>query len=62
MELNDIVEAHLGNVNNVEIYQRVFGEQAEAACRNDHRADVQGVFAWAFVSGRHAFVSHRRRL
>ena len=48
VELNDIVEAHLGNANNVEIYQRVFGEQAEAACRNDHRADVQGVFAWAF--------------
>ena len=48
VELNDIVEAHLGNVNNVEIYQRVFGEQAEAACRNDHRADVQRVFAWAF--------------
>ena len=48
VELNDIVEAHLGNENNVEIYQRVYGEQAEAACRNDHRADVQGVFAWAF--------------
>ena len=48
VELNDIVEGHLGNENNVEIYQRVFGEQAEVACRNDHRADVQDVFAWAF--------------
>ena len=48
VELNDIVEAHLGNDNNVEIYQRVFGDQAEPACRNDHRADVRGVFAWAF--------------
>ena len=48
VELNDIVEAHLGNDHNVEIYQRVFGEQAEQACRNDHRADVRGVFAWAF--------------
>ena len=48
VELNDIVEAHLGNDNNVAIYQRVFGEQAEPACRNDHRADVRGVFAWAF--------------
>jgi len=48
VELNDIVEAHLGNDNNVEIYQRVFGEQAEPACRNDHREDVRGVFAWAF--------------
>ena len=48
VELNDIVEAHLGNDNNVEIYQRVFGDQAEPACRNDHGADVRGVFAWAF--------------
>ena len=48
VELNDIVEAHLGNDNNVGIYQRVFGEQAEPACRNDHRADVRAVFAWAF--------------
>ncbi len=48
VELNDIVEAHLGNDNNVEIYQRVFGDQAEPACRNDHRADVRAVFAWAF--------------
>ena len=48
VELNDIVENHLGNHNNVEIYQRVFGDQAEAACRNDHRGDVRGVFGWAF--------------
>ncbi len=48
VELNDIVEAHLGNANNVEIYQRVFGDQAEPACRNDHRGDVRGVFGWAF--------------
>ncbi len=48
VELNDIVENHLGNHHNVTIYQRVFGSQAELACRNDHRADVRGVFAWAF--------------
>ncbi len=48
VELNDIVEAHLGNDSNVGIYQRVFGDQAEAACQNDHRDDVRGVFAWAF--------------
>lgn len=48
VELNDIVENHLGNHNNVEIYQRVFGDQAEPACRNDHREDVRGVFGWAF--------------
>jgi len=47
-ELNDIVEQHLGNVGNVGIYQRIHGDQAEAACRTDHRADVQTTFAWAF--------------
>lgn len=47
VELNDIVEAHLGNHHNVGIYQKVFGDQAEQACRNDHRDDVRGVFAWA---------------
>ena len=45
--LNDIVEAHLGNDQNVGIYQRVFGAGAEAACQNDHRDDVQATFAWA---------------
>ncbi len=47
VDLNDIVEAHLGNRQNVGIYQRVFGDGAEQACQNDHRADVQGTFAWA---------------
>ena len=51
VDLNDIVEAHLGNDNNVGIYQRVFGDQAEQACQNDHRVDVRGVFAWAFDEG-----------
>ena len=46
--LNDIVENHLGNDQNVGIYQAVFGDQAEAGCRGDHREDVRGVFAWAF--------------
>ncbi len=50
VDLNDIVENHLGNDNNVGIYQRVFGDQAEAGCRGDHREDVRGVFAWAFDS------------
>ena len=48
VDLNDIVEGHLGNDNNVGIYQQVFGDQAEAGCQNDHREDVRGVFAWAF--------------
>ena len=47
--LNDIVEGALGNHMNVGIYQRVFGEQAEQACQNDHRADVRSVFAWAIA-------------
>ena len=45
--LNDIVEGHLGNEGNVGIYQNTFGDQAEAACQNDHRNDVRSVFAWA---------------
>ncbi len=49
VDLNDIVEAHLGNDGNVGIYQRVFGDQAEESCQSDHRADVRGVFSWAFV-------------
>ena len=47
LEFNDIVEAHLDHPGNVGIYQRTFGDQAEAACQNDHRAQVQASFAWA---------------
>ena len=47
VELNDIVEGHLGNEGNVAIYQNTFGDQAESACQNDHREDVRVVFAWA---------------
>ena len=48
VDLNDVVETHLGSHANVGIYQRVFGEQAEQACQSDHRDDVRAVFAWAF--------------
>ena len=48
VELNDIVEAHLGNDGNVGIYQRVFAGEAGQGCQLDHRDDVRGVFAWAF--------------
>ena len=48
VDLNDIVEAHLGNDGNVGIYQRAFGSGAEDACRRDHQDDVQGTFGWAF--------------
>ena len=47
VDLNDIVAEHLGNPHNVGIYQNTFGDQAEAACQNDHRNDVRSVFAWA---------------
>ena len=51
VDLNDIVEEHLGNKGNVGIYQNTFGDQAEAACQNDHRNDVMAVFGWAAVTG-----------
>ena len=47
VDLNDITEAHLDNHGNVGIYQRVFGDQAEQACQQDHLVDVQTTFAWA---------------
>ncbi|MDE2767338.1 MAG: hypothetical protein OXO54_09290 [Chloroflexota bacterium] len=28
------------------IYQKIFGDQAEAACQNDHRENVRRMFAW----------------
>ena len=49
VDLNDIVEEHLGNKGNVGIYQNTFGDQAEAACQNDHRNDVIAVFGWAIA-------------
>ena len=51
VDLNDIVEHHLGNAGNVGIYQRTFDGQAEDACQNDHRDDVRTVFAWALDGG-----------
>ena len=47
VDLNDVVEEHLGSPHNVGIYQNTFGDQAELACQNDHRADVQATFGWA---------------
>ncbi len=38
VDLNDLIEAHRGNPGNVGIYQRVHGDQAETACRQDHAA------------------------
>ncbi len=54
VDLNDVVETHLGAHGNVGIYQRVFGEQAEQGCQNDHGDDVRAVFAWAFGGGQGA--------
>ena len=39
VELNDIIEAYLGNDENIGIYERVHGDQAEAACRREHERD-----------------------
>ena len=50
VDLNDIVEEHLGNPHNVGIYQNTFGDQAEAACQNDHRNDLIAVFGWAIAT------------
>ena len=37
VELNDIVERHLGNDHNVGIYQRAWQDRAERGCQLDHR-------------------------
>ena len=47
VELNDLAEVAAGNHQNVGIYQRIYGEQAEAQCQTDHRDDVRRTFAWA---------------
>ncbi len=47
VELNDLAEAAVGNHQNVGIYQRTYGDQAEAQCQTDHRDDVRRTFAWA---------------
>ena len=47
VELADIVASHLGNDDNVGVYQQTFVEQAEAACRQDRADDVRTAFGWA---------------
>ena len=37
VELNDVIEAGRGNHENVGIYERVHGDQAEAVCKSEHR-------------------------
>ena len=37
VELNDVIEASRGNHENVGIYERVHGDQAEAVCQSEHR-------------------------
>ena len=37
VELNDVIEAGRGNHENVGIYERVHGDQAEAVCQSEHR-------------------------
>lgn len=43
--IDDDIPMHLGNIG---IYERVFGDGAEAACRRDHQDDVRSAFRWAF--------------
>lgn len=47
VELNDIVERHLGNDHNVRIYQETLSSGAESGCQLDHRDDVRATFTWA---------------
>ncbi len=50
VDLNDLIEQHwVDRPENVGIYQAVHGENAEAACRSDHRGEVQSLFNWAFL-------------
>ena len=56
VELNDLAEAAVGAQQNVGIYQRAYGDQAEAQCQNDHRDDVRRTFAWALGGAGEAVV------
>ena len=47
VEMNNMVEASQFGSGAVGIYERAFGDGAEAACQNDHRNDIQRAFAWA---------------
>ena len=47
VELHDIVASHLGDDDTVGLYQRTFGEHAEAACRQLRADDVRTAFGWA---------------
>ena len=40
VELNDLAEAAVGAHQNVGIYQRAYGDQAEAQCQSDHRDEI----------------------
>ena len=54
VELNDIAEAHHDHPGNAGIYQRTYGDQAEAHCQADHLADMQTAFAWALSTSESA--------
>ena len=57
LEMNDMVEASAYGSGAVDIYQRAFGDNAEAACRNDHRGDIRRAFTWALGGSAPAPVS-----
>ena len=40
VELNDVFEQSRGKHKNIGIYERVHGDRAEQACRNEHRSEL----------------------
>lgn len=46
VELNDIIESIYGNYDNLGLYQKTYGDQAEQACRAEHREGVRQAFRW----------------
>ena len=48
VELNDLAEAAAGHHQNVGLYQRAYGADAEARCQADHLQDVYRTYGWAF--------------
>lgn len=46
VEFNDIVESVHGNYDNLGLYQKTYGDQAEQACRAEHREELRQAFHW----------------
>ena len=46
IEFNDTVESVYGNYDNLGLYQKTYGDQAEQACRAEHREEMRQAFGW----------------